>query len=483
MILRTLFAFLLVAIAASFATAQNADEARPAAVFPPLTTGQQAAKQALIDSIDVSPAVQRPNIVLVFADDLGYADIGCFGSTEIPTPHIDALVSSGMKFTNAYVTAGTCSPSRAGLLTGQYQHRFGFEFNTDITVVERLGRGLDPAAVTIADVLGKAGYQTGAVGKWHLGTREQFHPLNRGFGSFYGFLRGGHRYLPRGQQLLLRGFDPVSEDEYLTDAFAREAVDFVNGQSDDTPFFLYVPFNAVHTPLQATEKYKNRFSKVEDPRRRTYYAMTSAMDDAVGRIVEAIDAKGFSENTMMIFFNDNGGPLYTGVQSNGPLRMGKLFLFEGGVRVPLVIKWPAAVEGGSVCDGIVSSLDMLPTFSSVAGVTLPSSLNTDGVNLQPWLTDQRTDSPSETLFWRNGQNKAIRKGKWKMVEVPNHVWLFDLEEDIGERNNLAEQHPDVVRQLQREFRDWEATIKEPAWPPKARHPQETIDGVEYRVDV
>ena len=483
MISRTLVGFLLVSIFASSATAQNANEAQPPAVFPPLTAGQQAAKQAIIDSINVSPAAQRPNIVLIFADDLGYADIGCFGSTEIPTPHIDALVSGGMKFTSAYVTAGTCSPSRAALLTGQYQHRFGFEFNTDIKVVERLGRGLDPAAVTIADVLAKAGYQTGAVGKWHLGTREQFHPLNRGFGSYYGFLRGGHSYLRLGEQLLVRGFEPVSEDEYLTDAFAREAVDFVNAQSDDTPFFLYVPFNAVHTPLQATENYRNRFSKVEDPRRRTYYAMTSAMDDAVGRIVEAIDAKGFSENTMVIFFNDNGGPLYTGVQSNGPLRMGKLFLFEGGVRVPLVIKWPAAVEGGSECDGIVSSLDMLPTFSSVAGATLPSSLNTDGVNLQPWLTAQRMGSPSETLFWRNGRNKAMRKGKWKMVEVPNHVWLFDLGEDVGERNNLAEKHPDVVRQLQREYRQWEATIKQPAWPPKARHPQETIDGVEYRVDV
>ena len=151
--------------------------------------------------------------------------------------------------------------------------------------------------------------------------------------------------------------------------------------------------------------------------------------------------------------------------------------------MPLVIKWPAAVESGSACDGIVSSLDMLPTFSSVAGVTLPSSLSTDGVNLQPWLAGQRTDSPSETLFWRNGQNKAIRKGKWKMVEVPGHVWLFDLEADIGERNNLAEEQADVVRQLQREFRQWEATIKQPAWPPKDRHPQETIDGVVYRVDV
>ncbi len=492
MIPRTLIAILFVSIITQSAYAQRA-------VFPPLTAEQQAAKQALIDSITVSPDKRRPNIVLIFADDLGYADIGCYGSTEISTPHIDALASQGMTFTSAYATAGTCSPSRAGLLTGQYQQRFGFEFNTGVRkTTERLGRGLDPSAVTIADVLSKSGYRTGMVGKWHQGTRKQYHPANRGFDFFYGFLDGGHTYIQRGRLTkeesaiagrggsttpMLRGFNEEVEEEYLTDAFAREAVAFINRQSAANPFFLYLPFNAVHTPLQATQKYKDRFSHVPDLKRRILYAMTSATDDAVGRVVQALEEKGFAEDTMVVFFNDNGGPLYTGVQSNAPLRMGKLFLFEGGIRVPLIVKWPGVVGGGSVCDGVVSALDMLPTFGDVVGATLPSSLRTDGVNLTPWLTGRRTDSPNEALFWRNGGNRAIRSGKWKMVEVPGHVWLFDLETDIGERKNMAKEQPDVVRELQRKYREWESTIEDPAWPPKSNHPTETIDGVEYSVNV
>ena len=336
------------------------------------------------------------------------------------------------------------------------------------------------------------------VGKWHVGSRKQFHPANRGFDFFYGFLDGGHTYIQRGRLTkeesaiagrggsttpMLRGFNEEVEEEYLTDAFAREAVAFINRQSAANPFFLYLPFNAVHTPLQATQKYKDRFSHVPDLKRRILYAMTSATDDAVGRVVQALEEKGFAEDTMVVFFNDNGGPLYTGVQSNAPLRMGKLFLFEGGIRVPLIVKWPGVVGGGSVCDGVVSALDMLPTFGDVVGATLPSSLRTDGVNLTPWLTGRRTDSPNEALFWRNGGNRAIRSGKWKMVEVPSHVWLFDLETDIGERKNMAKEQPDVVRELQRKYREWESTIEDPAWPPKSNHPTETIDGVEYSVNV
>ncbi|MDF1842797.1 MAG: sulfatase [Rubripirellula sp.] len=482
-----------------FAQGQQSDAARQRAVFPPLSAAQQAAKQSLIDSIEIESDADRPNIVLLFADDLGYGDLGCFGSSEIPTPRIDALASRGMKFTNAYVTAGTCSPSRAGLLTGQYQQRFGFEFNTSSrAITERLGRGLDPSAITIADTLRQAGYRTGMVGKWHQGSRRQYHPANRGFDFFYGFLAGAHAFIPRSDlskteieigggagsaSPMLREFEPEAETGYLTDAFAREAVSFIKRQQPKQPYFLYVPFNAVHTPLQATKEYQKRFVHVQDFKRRVYYAMTSAMDDAVGRIVDAVSETGMAENTLVIFLNDNGGPLYTGVQSNGPLRMGKLFLFEGGVRVPLIIQWPSRIKGGSICDGVVSALDIMPTCCSVAGLSLPDAIKTDGVDLRPWLSGQRTDSPHQSLYWRNGDNSAMRKGNWKMIEVPNHVWLFDLDSDLGEQNNVAEQHLDRVHEMQQEFRVWESTLKDPAWPPKPNRPIHVIDGVNYRVNI
>ncbi|MDG2224271.1 MAG: sulfatase [Rubripirellula sp.] len=495
---RTIFTLLLVCFPVIVQGQQPGASKQPA-VFPPLTVAQQAAKQSLVDSIEIESGADRPNIVLLFADDLGYGDLGCFGSTEIPTPRIDALAADGMKFTDAYVTAGTCSPSRAGLLTGQYQQRFGFEFNTSSrAITERLGRGLDPSAITIADALREVGYRTGMVGKWHQGSRKQYHPVNRGFDFFYGFLAGAHAFIPRSDlskveieigggagsaSPMLRGFEEENETRYLTDAFAREAVNFIKRQKSKQPYFLYVPFNAVHTPLQATKEYQQRFAHVKDFKRRVYYAMTAAMDDAVGRIVDAVSETGMADNTLVIFFNDNGGPLYTGVQSNGPLRMGKLFLFEGGVRVPLIIRWPSRVEGGSVCTGVVSALDMMPTCCAVAGANLPSAIKTDGVDLRPWFAGTRTDSPHESLYWRNGDNKAMRHGKWKMIEVPNHVWLFDLESDIGERHNVAEQHADRVLEMQQEFRDWESTLKDPAWPAKPNRPNQVIDGINYRVNI
>mgnify|MGYP002622795315 FL=1 len=486
---------------ANAAMAQGARRlaARQSPVFPPLSVQQQAEKQQLLRGTAVRPAPsdRRPNIVLLLADDLGYADIGCYGSRDIPTPHIDRLAARGMRFSNAYVTAATCSPSRAALLTGRYQQRYGFEFNTGPQrVTHRAGRGLDPTAVTIADVLRQAGYATGAVGKWHLGSREQFHPINRGFDEFFGFLAGAHAYLdpstlsaaeqevsgPGSTGAVLRGFESVAQPEYLTDAFAREAVSFIE-RHQNRPFFLYVAFNAVHTPIQATDKYQDRFADVEDLKRQTYYAMTSALDEAVGAILAALRANDLAETTLVIFTNDNGGPTYTEVQSNGPLRLGKMYLFEGGIRVPLICAGNGVPRTDEICDATVSTLDLFPTLCDLANITPPDDRSLDGVSLLPLLDDAGADVAHRPLCWRNGSNRAIRKGPWKLIAAGEHIWLFDLSADIGERHNVADAHPEIVQELTTILSEWEKTLASPAWPPRPNARTVEVDGIPYRLEI
>lgn len=447
-------------------------------------------RNRLLSAIDqvTGTGNRPPNIVLILADDLGYADTGVYGSKSIPTPHIDGLADQGTRFTNAYVTAATCSPSRAGLMTGRYQQRFGFEFNTaGAAITHRLYRGLDPAVPTLADVLSRAGYVTGMFGKWHLGTRSHFHPLARGFNEFYGFLGGAHSYFPAKRDepiysTVMRGKHPLTEPEYLTDAIARETVAFVD-RHHDVPFFVYVPFNAVHTPIEATKKYQDRFSEVQNARRRDYYAMTSALDDAVGAILGAIDQQGLTDNTLVIFLNDNGGPTYTGVQSNGPLKLGKLFLFEGGVRVPMIIRWPTVVPPGSVFDKTSSSLDIFATACAAAGVGVPATFGLDGTDLMPYLTGKIRGTPHPLLFWSNGPNVAVRSGNWKLVKSYDHVWLFDLAQDVGEQDNLAGKHPDLVRQLEQELANWKSQMAKPAWPSKPNRRQVPVDGMIYETNI
>ena len=386
--------------------------------------------------------------------------------------------------------------------SGRYQERFGFEFNCNgATARARMETvGLDPSAPTIADVLRRAGYATAAVGKWHVGFAERHHPLERGFDEFFGFLPGEHSYLPRpgrpasNDELELdtaagamgeiyRGRTSVDEKEYLTDAFAREAVAFIERQKQGAkPFFLYLAFNAVHTPFQATDKYMQRFPHVTDPKRRTYYAMTSALDDAVGRVLAALRQSGKEKDTLVIFLSDNGGPIYTQVQSNAPLRLGKLYLFEGGVRVPLIVKWPAALRGGGQFHGIASALDVLPSAAAAAGLTLPAAAGFDGVNLLPFLQGKQAGAPHEWLFWRNGPNRAARHGSWKLVQAGEHVWLFDLGKDISETTNVAAQHPEIVKEIKTALDLWERGLKPPAWPSRPGRPTE-IDGVTYEIHI
>jgi len=454
------------------------------------TPKEMMEKKATLETIvRVTEGSKRPpNIVLLFADDLGYGDVGAYGSKTIPTPHIDALAESGVKFTDAYVTAGTCSPSRAGLMSGCYQQRFGFEFNTSsASITHQTSRGLEPSVVTMADVLQQAGYATGMFGKWHLGTRDYFHPQQRGFDEFYGFLAGAHSFLPvkKAQPIystIMRDNTPLREPDYLTDALARETVKFINANKH-RPFFAYVPFNAVHTPLEATDKYLKRLPNEPHADQQAYNAMTSALDDAVGSIVDAIKANGLEDNTLVIFLNDNGGPIYTGVQSNGPLKLGKLFLFEGGIRVPMILHWPSKLGQGKTYRGSVSSLDVFPTVCAAAGIELPKILHLDGVDLFPYVSGEKKRSPHETLFWSNGPNKAVRKGDWKLVKSGSSTWLYNLKNDIGETVNLATKNSKKIKELEAELEHWQSQMKSPAWPSKPNRRVVDVDGQKYELNI
>lgn len=428
-------------------------------------------------------APERPNIVVILADDMGYGDVGVHGATDIATPNIDALANSGVRFTDAYVSSPYCSPSRAGLLTGRYPQRFGYEFNV-LPIPPHADAGLPADQPTIAERLRAVGYRTAVIGKWHLGSAERFHPLARGFDEFYGFLSGQHSYSDAGPpgDPIYDGRTPVATTSYLTDAFADRAVAFIKREKD-RPFFLYLSFNAPHQPLQATPGYLQRVSGIEDPLRRTYAAMTIALDDAVGKTLAALHAEGLDQKTLVFFLNDNGGPTVwsTGVNgsSNRPLRGSKRQTWEGGIRVPFFVRWTGRLPAGTVDHRPIVQLDVLPTALAAAGVALASDASLDGVNLLPFLTGTRADLPHETLYWRLGGMMAIRKGDWKLVKADegaagstdpatlkdlSGAALYDLAHDVGETTDLAASHPDEVRTLTEAWQRWNATLAAPAWP-------------------
>ncbi len=437
------------------------------------------------------PAPPRPNVVLIVADDLGYGTLSSYGGSWLQTPNIDSIATNGVRFTDGYVTAGTCSPARAGLLTARYQQRFGFEFNAgalERTIQQSIG--LATTETTMADLLRASGYSTGMAGKWHQGVQSQFLPNVRGFDEFYGFLPGAMCYLPcavRGNPIensIFWNTTPVQESEYLTDAFARRAVDFI-GRHHQDPFFLYLPFNAVHTPLEATNRYLARFLHIADPDTRAYLAMTSALDDAVGTVLTALRQHGLEQDTLVIFVSDNGATrdFQQRIGANLPLRLGKAYLFEGGVRVPMLMQWPAAVSGGTVFREPVHSLDLFSTILAAVGAN-PPTLPYDGVDLVPHLSGQRSTPPHQALFWRNGRSTlAVRRGRWKLIRsVQGSTWLYDLDNDIGETTNLASQFPSVVQQLEATLINWNSGLQAPAWTTRGSNTV-TIDGLPYKVSI
>jgi arylsulfatase A-like enzyme len=426
----------------------------------------------------------HPNILLIVADDLGYGELSIQGNPQIPTPNVDSLAKNGVRFTSGYVSGPYCSPTRAGLLTGRYQERFGHEFNPGPAQNAPMTFGLSLNETTLGNRLKDAGYVTGWFGKSHLGYAPPFHPLKRGFDEYFGFLGGAHDYLDAAgdsNNPILRGTNRVSNLDYTTDAFGREAVQFIQKHPSE-PWFLYLAFNAVHAPLESLEKYLARFSGIEDRKRRTFAAMLSAMDDAVGTVLAKIRELGQEENTLIFFISDNGGPTAQTTSGNGPLRGFKAQTWEGGIRVAWMIQWKGHLPAGRVDDRPVIQLDIFPTALAAAGVEIKPEWKLDGVNLLPYLTRDLSPSPHRALFWRFGGQLAIRQGDWKLVKGPglsagpsalagkantDGAELYNLANDIGEKTNLATQEPAKVAELAAAWKAWNAELVEPAWRPPA----------------
>ena len=419
---------------------------------------------------------EQPNVIIILTDDQGYNDVGFNGCKDIPTPNIDRIATQGVKFTSGYVSYAVCGPSRAGLITGRYQDRFGFGRNP-LFAPNDPNQGLPLSEETIADALDKVGYQTMAIGKWHLGAHESQRPLNRGFDEFFGFLTGGHKYFPEQWTLsdisgvksqfdayntkLLKNDQRVDEREYLTDALSREAVNFVERNADN-PFFLYLAYNAPHTPLQATEKYLNRFSHIENKKRKTYAAMVSSVDDGVGKVLDKLKELNIHENTIVFFLSDNGGPYKTNGSINDPLREGKGSLYEGGIRVPFAMRWPAKIQGGQIYNQPIISLDIFATAANYAGAETKNAL--DGVDIIPFLLGEKEGVPHEQLFWRQYDKRAyaVRSGDMKLVNIKGKQdELYNLNEDIGEGNQLDAKLE--LQSLTNKKDDWTGKMMDPVF--------------------
>jgi len=409
-----------------------------------------------------------PNVILIVADDLGYGDVGYQGSSQIPTPHLDALAAAGVVFTQGYVSSAGCSPSRAGLLTGRNQVGFGYDNNLAETQpgFDPEFAGLPVSERTIADRLGAAGYVTGLGGKWHLGSRPQFHPLRRGFGGFWGVLGGGHSYFSKPRRDgtepdLECNFKPPGRITYLTDDIGRECVEFVQRHAE-RPFFLYAAFNAPHSPMEATAEDLERFAFIPDVRRRTYCAMVHRLDVNVGRIVAAVRAAGLAEQTLIVFLSDNGGPVDQNGSLNAPLNGQKGILLEGGIRVPFIMSWAGHLPAGRQYHHPVTSLDLAPTFLAAAGSVPDNGAKLDGVNLLPHLTGGDAHPPHPGLMWRFTVSAAFREGDWKLVRLPDRLpLLFDLSRDVSEQHDVAMDNLERTRSMLKRLGQWDAGLPHP----------------------
>jgi arylsulfatase A-like enzyme len=401
---------------------------------------------------DAAPA-ERPNVVVIVSDDQGYGDISCYPHPgEVRTPQMDRLAQRGVRFEQGYANAYVCAPSRAALLTGTYPQRYGFYTASDSRV------GLPLSQVTLADVLKQAGYATCALGKWHLGIERAYHPMQRGFDEFYGFLgHGAHDYfdLKRTGEFynsILRNYEPIDETGYLTDNLGREAVAFI-ARNEKKPFFLYLAFNAVHFPMQAPQEVIRKYD-TGIPNRDILMAMLECENNAIGKLLDELERRKLDRNTIIVFVSDNGGAR-NNASNNGALRDYKQSVYEGGIRIPFMISWPGHLRADSVSQEPVMFLDVMPTMVAAASAQMPSGRVYEGRNMLPVLTGKSSAPLHDALFWDGAEEKtAVRSGDWKLVNNRGKIELFNLRQDVGEKTDLAAQKPEIVAQLRQKFDAW-----------------------------
>lgn len=475
-------------------------------------------KEFLSEKVPTDSSFKKPNIIILLADDLGKYDISLYGGKSTPTPQIDSLAASGVTFSDAYVSASICSPSRAGLITGRYQERFGHEFqpgdrypknnleyygfkylintnnwrlNDKINYPNEASiatQGLPQSEITFADLAKREGYATAIIGKWHLGHNKGFFPLDRGFDYHYGFYQAFSLYTPEddnpdiinhhhkdftdktiwgngrvGIGQIRRDTTIIHNKEYLTETFADEAEAFID-KNKNKPFLLYVPFNAPHTPFQVRRKYYDRFPNVKDENKRVYFAMISALDDAIGRIRAKVKKEGLEDNTLIFFASDNGGADYTFATTNAPLKGGKFSHFEGGINVPFALSWKGKIKPHTIYKTPVSTLDIFSTVAAAIHSDLPKDRVYDGVDLVSTVNENK--EAHKTLYWRSGDAKAIRSGDWKLIisGKTHEEWLYNLANDKSETTDLAQKNPAKVKELHLALQNWEKGLVKPLWP-------------------
>ena len=460
-----------------------------------------------------------PNIVLIVADDLGYNDLSIDGGgvagDAVPTPNINSIAANGIRFNRSYAGNATCSPSRAALLTGRYPTRFGFEFTSVPLTFSRViassknagihpsiyhaereqampayeAQGVPTSEISIARLLKQSGYRTLHVGKWHLGENQQFRPNAHGFDQSLGFLAGGSMFLPEDDPQVVNAqqeFDPIDKflwavapfgvrfndsepfkpSGYMTDYLTDEALQAIKANREQ-PFFLYLAYNAPHTPLQATKADYDALPQIKDHTRRVYGGMIRSLDRNIGRVLDELKQQGLDDNTLVIFTSDNGGANYIGLDGlNHPYRGWKATFFEGGVRVPMFMQWPGKIAAGSHFDAAVSHFDIFATAAAAANAALPSDRIIDGVDLLPFAQGKQQGAPHEQLFWRSGAYQAVQAGDWKLqVNATQQLdWLYNIKDDPTEQHNLASARPEQVQALKNRLASFNQTQQAPLWP-------------------
>jgi arylsulfatase A-like enzyme len=429
----------------------------------------------------------KPNLIVIMTDDMGYADVGFNGCKDIPTPNIDSIAYNGAHIVNGYVSFPVCGPSRAGFITGRYQDRFGFTTNPTIDPTNDIA-GLPLDEKTIAEVLHEEGYKSAIVGKWHLGTHPNFHPLHRGFDYFYGFLSGGHNYFMN--QLTIENLENVKskwawyrtklrenhktlefEDyktDYLTDELSEAALRFIDKQAEnDQAFFLFLSYNAPHTPMHATQKYLSRFTDIQDKKRKTYAAMVSAVDDGVGNVLRTLKDNGIEENTLIVFLSDNGGA-HNNASQNTPLRGIKGSVYEGGFRVPFAMQWKGVIPANTRYEESVSSLDIMASIVNILDIKTNPKKPLDGVNIIPYLTGKKKGVPHEYLFWRKWEQNAMAaiNADYKLLKVKKNAEteFYNLKNDVSEKENIKGSSSKKVQEIQKEWDKWDAQLKDRVFP-------------------